>query len=545
MVLMAGAAFGAALPAITASSALAAPAAPAAKTPAIPAAKASVLPAAKTPGPAAAPLSVAAPLRETLSFEWHVARRLSLAPTHDLAESIAAAGWQSWVQAQIYKDGTFSTKAVDALISTYYPSGVLSHEVAPAYVDKYRYGAQNRAANMLRRVYTNRHLREVMVEFWGDLVHVHSNNDGARAYMADYDNRQRQHALGKFSDLLYQCTVSPAMQRMLTNTSNTKKSVNENLGREILELHTVGVNGGYNEDDVRQSALLFTGFRINGQTFKTEFAPANHYYGDLKIMDFKHANTPVTTGENLVRAYTAYLASHPSTARRIADRLVAKFCYEDVTADSRNLAASLAKTYLANGTDIRPVLSELFNSSVFKASVGLKIARPSHIIARNYAAMKPVFTPAAGSFKEDIGHYVMPPVMDAGLRTVEDEYRGHPAPDGSPDEWSYWMSTNTFRYITGALAELSAGQTDAWFVSTDWAKILGVDTGMTVTDIANRLYGRIHGFRPNDDTLKLLVQTLSRFGVDSKSRPVARALQNDTIKLPMQLVFAAPHSFVR
>lgn len=532
MVLMAGAALGSAvLPAAAAAPALAAPAPPAVKS--------------NTPTPPASPLSVAAPYRKTLSFEWHVARRLSLAPTHALAEEIAAAGWQEWVQAQIHKDGSFSTKTADDLISQYYPSGVISHEVAPAFVDKYRYAGQNRAANMLRRVYTNRHLREVMVEFWGDLVHVHSNNDGARSYMSDYDNRQRQHALGKFSDLLYQSTLSPAMQRMLTNTTNTKKSVNENLGREILELHTVGVDAGYTEEDVRQSALLFTGFRIHGQTFKTEFAPGNHYYGDLKIMGFKHTNTPATTGENLVRAYTAYLASHQATARRIADRLVAKFCYEDVTTDSKNLAAALAKTYLANGTDIRPVLTELFNSAVFKASVGMKIARPSHIIARNYAAMNPVFTPSAGSFKEDIGHYILPPVMDAGLRAVEDEYRGHPAPDGSPESWSYWMSTNTFRYVTGSLAELSAGQTDTWFASSDWAKILQVDTSMNVTDIANRLYGRIHGFHPHEDTLKLLVQTLSRFGVDSKSRPVARALQNDTIKLPMQLVFAAPHSFVR
>lgn len=532
MVLMAGAAMGSAvLPAAAAMPAVAAPVLPMTK--------------AAPPGPPAVVLAVAAPYRKTLSFEWHVARRLSLAPTHDLAEAIAAAGWQSWVQAQIYKDGTFSAKTADTLISTYYPSGAISHEVAPAYVDKYRYAGQNRAANMLRRVYTNRHLREVMVEFWGDLVHVHSNNDGARSYMSDYDNRQRQHALGKFSDLLYQSTLSPAMQRMLTNTSNTKKSVNENLGREILELHTVGVTAGYSEEDVRQSALLFTGFRIHGQTFKTEFAPGNHHYGALKIMGFKHANTPATTGEKLVRAYTAYLASHPATARRIADRLVAKFCYEDVTTDSKNLAAALAKTYLANGTDIRPVLTELFNSSVFKASVGMKIARPSHIIARNYAAMKPTFTPSAGSYKEDIGHYIMPPVMETGLRVVENEYRGHPAPDGSPDSWAYWMSTNTFRYVTGTLAELSAGQTDTWFLSRDWAKVLDVTTAMTVTDIANRIYGRIHGFHPHADTLKLLVETLSRFGVDSKSRPVARALQNDTIKLPMQLVFAAPHSFVR
>lgn len=537
MVLMAGAALGAAaLPLGTAAPARAA----------VPAAVPTLGPA-TTPGvtPQAQAISVTESYRKTLNYNWHVARRLSLAPTHALAEEIGAAGWEAWVKAQVYQDSTFSSAKADDLINRYYPTGVISHEVNPGYTEKYRYAGQNRAANMIRRVYTGKHLREVMVEFWGDLVHVHSRNDGAQPYMTDYDNGQRANALGKFSDLLFKSTLSPAMQRMLTNTTNTKKNVNENLGREILELHTVGVNGGYTEDDVKQSALVFTGFQINGKTFKTEFITGNHYYGALKIMGYKHANTTATSGEELVRSYTKYLAAHPSTARRIADRLVARFCYEEVTAESKKLAEAMAKTYIANGTDIKPVLMQLFNSAVFKDSVGRKIARPSHIIARNYAAMKPVFNPAAGAYKEDIGHYVLPPTMESGLRTTEDEYRGHPSPEGSPDEYAYWMSTNTFRYISGTLAEISAGQTDSWFVSSEWASILEVNTTMTVTAIANRLYGRIHGFYPPASTLTVLTDSLSRFGVDSKGRPVARALQNDTMKLTMQLVFAAPHSFIR
>lgn len=530
--LMAGAGLGAALIPLSA-----APAAAAAEP--VPTAD----PISAQPAPMA-PLMVTEPYRKTLNYGWHVARRLSLAPTHALAEEINKAGWQAWIQAQLYKDSTFSSKTADSLIMQYYPAGVLSHEKYIDYPEKYRFAAHNRAANMLRRVYTGKHLREVMVEFWGDLVHVHSNNDAARGYLTDYDNRQRKYALGKFSDLLYQSIMSPAMLRMLTNNTNTAKNVNENLGREILELHSVGVRGGYTEADVRQSALLFTGLRVNSQTFTTEFVPRNHYFGALKIMGFKHANATGTTGDQLVKAYTKYLASHPSTALRIANRLIARFCYEEVTPETKKLAGQLAATYTANGTDIRPVLNQLFNSSVFKTSIGRKIARPSHIIARNYAAMKPVFTPAAGAFKEDLGHYAMPPLLDGGHRTVEDEYRGHPSPEGSPDEWSYWMSTNTFRYVTGTLAELSAGQTDSWFYSTGWAKILGVSVNMTVTDIANRLYGRIHGFYPDPATRALLVQTLSRFGVTNQ-KPAARALQNDTMKLTMQLVFAAPHSFIR
>ena len=487
--------------------------------------------------------TIAATSKRTVSFEWHLARRVSIAPTYRLVNTIRKTGWATWLKAQIYSDSTFDTAAVETIIKKYYPWGFYDHTRYLTYTENWRFGGMNRNAAMLRRLYSEQHLRETMVEFWGDLIHVSSMGD-AKAYITQFDSRQRKNALGLFSTLLYESELTPAMIRMLTNHTNTVKAVNENMAREMLELHTVGVDGGFSEKDVQQTALLLTGFNHNYDTSTFEFKPRNHYYGPLKIMGWSHRNSDTDNTLSVFKSFTNYLASHPATAQRIAERLVARFCSETQGPAGAALAASLATTYLANKTDIKPVLWELFNSKHFKDSVGTKIARPGHIVARNYAAMNTTFSPAAGAYNELLKLYSPPGRLDNHHIAMGHQFRGRSSPAGDPDEWQFWLSSNMVRTVTGALALECATQSDPWFKAPDWATTLGLTTKMTVSQLAETAYARIHGFFPDAAVKKAIEDSVSRFGT-SGGIPSATALEADRFGYTMHLILAAPHSFIR
>ncbi|HWB36718.1 MAG TPA: DUF1800 domain-containing protein, partial [Rugosimonospora sp.] len=188
----------------------------------------------------------------------------------------------------------------------------------------------------------------------------------------------RANALGKFSTMLLAAARHPAMLRYLNNDQSDKRSVNENYGRELLELHSVGVDGGYTEADVRNSAYILTGRTINGSG-EFVYSKSKHKTGAVKVLGFSDPNSSAANGLAMGDAYVTYLATHPSTARYVAHKLAVRF-----VADSppKSLTDRLAQVYLDNGTAIVPVLRSLFSSLEFWIATGLKTRRP----LENYVA---------------------------------------------------------------------------------------------------------------------------------------------------------------
>ena len=116
-------------------------------------------------------------------------------------------------------------------------------------------------ATLLRMVWSRRQLFEVMVEFWSNHLNITNPSSDVWDSRHDYDrNVIRKYALGKFSDMLWASATHPAMMRYLNNADSVPPDFNENYGRELLELHTVGVDAGYTEVDMRSSALIMSGF---------------------------------------------------------------------------------------------------------------------------------------------------------------------------------------------------------------------------------------------------------------------------------------------
>ena len=144
---------------------------------------------------------------------------------------------------------------------------------------------------LLRRIYSERQVLEVMTEFWENHLHVPLHDDGVFTYRADYGKVIRSHALGRFDEMLVAAITHPAMGISLDNARSTKKAPNENLGRELLELHTVG-KGNHTEDDVKNSARILTGYRVDMWTppGASYYDTASHWTGAVKVLDFTHAN---------------------------------------------------------------------------------------------------------------------------------------------------------------------------------------------------------------------------------------------------------------
>jgi hypothetical protein len=227
--------------------------------------------------------------------------------------------------------------------------------------------------SMLRRIYSERQVLESMVEFWSDHLHVHANGDLAWVQRASYDDLIRRHALGTFEDLLVEASLHPAMLLYLDNWRSTKAAPNENHGRELLELHTVGRASGYTEQMVKDSARILTGYTVDAfESWEGRYDAGRHATGPVKVLGFTHANSSAD-GQAVTRAYLKYLAHHPATALTIARKLARHFVADQ---PSTRLVNDLAAVFRSSGTDIKATLRALVAHPEFKASLGRLVRTP-------------------------------------------------------------------------------------------------------------------------------------------------------------------------
>jgi uncharacterized protein (DUF1800 family) len=237
---------------------------------------------------------------------------------------------------------------------------------------------------LLRRVYSQRQVYETMVEFWSNLLHVPAPEPKCWPVRPAYDTVIRTHALGTFEAMLLACELHPAMGCYLDNAVSTADNVNENLGRELLELHTVGIDGGFTEEQVRDSAYILTGYQCDrGGTWRSTYSTADHWRGPVKVLGFSDANA-AADGRPTSLHYLRYLAHHPATARRIARRLAVRFVSDNPSA---GLVTAVADAYTRSGTDITTTLRALTAHPEFAASVGAKIKTPTEDGVATYRAL--------------------------------------------------------------------------------------------------------------------------------------------------------------
>ncbi|WP_238547289.1 DUF1800 domain-containing protein [Actinoplanes friuliensis] len=308
--------------------------------------------------------------------QLHLLRRATYGPTPASLAEIRELGTAAWLDRQLDPSGIADADC-DALL-TRFPLTALSISELRSRVaaGTQRYGwdtmLQLGFATTSRAIWSERQLFEVMVDFWSNHLNVTNPSADVWDNRHDYDRAViRPYALGRFADMLKASARHPAMLTYLDNRFSTRAAPNENYGRELLELHTVGL--GYSESDVRNAARMLTGLTVDWDTGLYKFSPNSHATGPVTVLKFRHANVTAAGGEAAALELLDYLALHPATARHLATKLVVRFVADTPPA---SLVTRLAKVYLDHGSAIAPVLRALFTSAEFRESVGKKIRTP-------------------------------------------------------------------------------------------------------------------------------------------------------------------------
>jgi uncharacterized protein (DUF1800 family) len=282
--------------------------------------------------------------------------------------------------------------------------------------------------SMLRRIYSTRTVYESMVEFWSNHFHIDAQHFPGFTQRPSYDATIRDHALGTFEELLVAASLHPAMLMFLDNWKSVRNAPNENQGRELLELHTVGAAAGYTEAMVKDSAKLLSGHTVREGTWTAYYEPSRHTTGEVQVLGFTRRNG-VADNPDLAADYLRYLAHHPATAQRIARKLAIRFVADE---PSQPLVDRVADAFLASGTDIRETLRALVTADEFWASAGRKVRTPiDDVVATCRVIQVRAEAPVnLSSFAHELSWAL-------GSTLV---YQW-PRPDGAPDRAAVWAST--------------------------------------------------------------------------------------------------------
>jgi len=294
-------------------------------------------------------------------------------------------------------------------------------------------------AKVLRAVYSERQLYELMVDFWENHFSIFANKDDDRYLLTSFDRETiRPFALGRFRDLLGATAHSPAMLYYLDNwrssvprpypakadkPAGVDGGLNENYARELMELHTMGVDGGYTQQDVQEVARCFTGWTIEkpNQEGLFLYRPGLHDDGEKAVLGHKILpGGGIGDGERVLDV----LATHPATARFIATKLARRFISDD---PPKSVIDRAAAVFLKTDGSIRETLRAIITSSEFFGAYHAKVRSPFEYVA---AAMRALNAETDGDR----------PVLDALARMGQPVF-GRITPDGYADRADQWLSS--------------------------------------------------------------------------------------------------------
>ncbi len=313
-----------------------------------------------------------------VTAEQRLVQRVTMGQNRVEMARVEELGYQRYLDYQLDYQAIDDSELEDA-IATAFPSLSMS---AAELLTRYR---ENQgvpvfeliASSLFRAVYSPRQLYERMVIFWSDHFSIHLFSD-AQPFLKPVDHREvvRRHALGKFPDLLSASAHGAAMMVYLTNDSNVKGSPNENYARELMELHTVGVDNGYSQKDVREVARCFTGWGVaNGRNS----SPIGEFFFDARqhdertkrVMGRTIAEGGIGDGERVLEI----LSNSRRTAKHLARKLLVYFHgYEPRKRDVNRVA----NAYMKTGGDIQAMLRQVLKRGRMERAQP-KLKRPFHL----------------------------------------------------------------------------------------------------------------------------------------------------------------------
>ena len=430
------------------------------------------------------PLSVPS-IRSDMSRDQqidHALSRLTYGPRPADAQRVRSMGLERWIAQQLVPDRIDDRRA-DSVLAMYRNLGTPTSEIAALFRDVQTAQRQQRrdstnmaptpagsrrelqatlaevsSAKLMRAVVSERQLYEQMVDFWENHFSVFSGKGQTRLYIPAYDRDViRPRALGNFRDLLGAVAKSPAMLFYLDNAQSSadtarrtlrpvrlqigrRRGLNENYARELMELHTLGVDGGYTQQDVVEVARALTGWTIEQREGTFVFRPAVHDAEEKVVLGTKlAAGRGIEDGEQVLDI----LARHPATARHIVRKLAVRFVSDTAP---QALVDRCAAVFTTAQGDIRQTLQCVVTSPEFfsRAAYRAKVKTPLELVASAFRATGavPDQTPRGTQVVARLGQPIF----------------GRQTPDGWPDRGEEWMNAGAMVNRVNFGLQLAAGR---------------------------------------------------------------------------------------
>jgi uncharacterized protein (DUF1800 family) len=401
-----------------------------------------------------------------------------------------------------------------------------------------RIATELQAAKVVRAVTSERQLEELMVDFWFNHFNVFAGKGDVRWYVSAYEREAiRPYAMGKFPDLVRATAYHPAMLFYLDNwlsarpdfvvpagpNRGRKGGLNENYARELMELHTLGVDGGYTQKDVTEVARAFTGWTIDRPQTDGHFIfrRGMHDGGEKIVLGQR---IPAGGGRDDGERVIEILTRHPATARFIATKLVRRFVSDT---PPPALVARVAGTYTSTGGDISAMLRTIVESPEFfsEDAYRAKIKKPFEFVASAVRALGGT-TDATGGMA----------LARASAEIGEPLYQAQP-PTGYADRGAVWVNAGALLARMNFALGLASGRYPHVSVALP-ALVAGADPS-SPSAVLDRLLASIVAEQPAPETRAVLTAQLSEPQITRLS-PDDRGPANTDVAKLAALVIGSP-----
>lgn len=388
-----------------------------------------------TLAPTTAPVGTAFPTlpSEPLADEAllvHTLKRFTFGPTPEMIEKAKRIGLNAFIEEQLFPE-SIPDDATDKMMEQF-----TTFSMTPAErfkLEKKGLPVQELiSATLLRQRHSERQLFETMVDFWGNHFSIYIAKNACKTLKTDDDLYTiRPNALGKFRDLLHASAHSPAMLVFLDQATSIGTAPNENYARELMELHSIGVDSGYSHHDVEEVSRALTGWTVVSPRDRKKEPGTFYFNSDMHNQGEKHVLGMMipSGGEDEGMMILDMLASHPSAAQFISRKLAVRFISDSPSAE---VVDSLAQVFTQTDGDVRSLLRAIVQSDSFKSSAGQKFKKPLDFFISTLRLTDATITINARNGRKIQEH----------LRLLGQVPFTWSPPDGFPDNEEYWSTTS-------------------------------------------------------------------------------------------------------
>jgi len=472
--------------------------------------------------------TTAAAAHDDVPSARHALNRFAFGPRPGQAEAVAWEGVERWLDRQL--EPSPESPELAAALEPYRsalapPDELLRDKLGEDWMDGEqrqvlkqarrafrRHTEEVALAEVTRHILSERQLQEVMVDFWTNHFNVFARKGFVRLFVGDWVERViRPHALGKFEDLLVATAEHPAMLIYLDNARSVaerqgqRRGLNENYARELLELHTLGADGGYTQADVVDVARILTGWSVRRPRegkIGFVFRERAHDAGEKQVLGRRFEPGH---GKDEGLALLHLLATHPSTARHLGAELCQRFVADEPPSECVKAASS---AFTKSGGDIAETLKAIYRSPSFwdAGARSTKLKSPLELVVSSARALDARPDGTLG-LARTLGRMGEPLLSES-------------VPTGYPEAEAEWLSSSGTLSRMGFAALLAAGRVPG--LSVDLDRVLPASSGPdALVQSANQL---LMNGGASDVTLRIVREEIEDVKDPRRQRAVVVAL---------------------